>query len=32
MVRQEKKNYSEEFKERVLAAYHNSDESMSLFL
>jgi transposase-like protein len=30
MVRQEKKNYSEEFKERVLAAYHNSDESISM--
>jgi len=30
MVRQEKKNYSEEFKERVLAAYHNSDESVSM--
>jgi len=30
MVRREKKFYSEEFKERALAAYHNSHESMSM--
>ena len=29
MVRREKKYYSEEFKERALAAYHNSNESVS---
>ncbi|MDR0429431.1 MAG: transposase [Tannerellaceae bacterium] len=30
MVRRERKFYSEEFKERVLAAYHNSNESVSM--
>ena len=30
MVRREKKYYSEEFKERALAAYHNSNESVSM--
>jgi transposase-like protein len=29
MVRREKRFYSAEFKERVLAAYHNSNESVS---
>ncbi|GHS96511.1 hypothetical protein FACS189421_01690 [Bacteroidia bacterium] len=29
MVNRERKFYSDEFKERVLTAYHNSDESVS---
>ncbi|MDR2764140.1 MAG: transposase [Tannerella sp.] len=30
MVRRERKFYSEEFKERVLTAYYNSKESVSM--
>jgi transposase-like protein len=30
MVRRERKFYTEEFKERVLAAYYNSNESVSM--